>query len=116
MAIIVARCEIHLLEIAAVAKRGVHQADAFKKRLPVKLGGQPHAGNNVAYCHGHRCLFLMFGTNNLVGGGALGGEALIQPSEDGSDFWIEVAQALNQAHRESALQRRVSKTAKYLVR
>ena len=86
--------KIEIAKIAIAAKNLIGETDALKKSVPIEFGGQAHAGDNVS--DGYRCsgLILMFRPNHLVGRGPLGGEALVEPQQNGGNTRIQVAQTL----------------------
>ena len=92
--------EIHRREIAAGAHDRVDRADAFEEFRPIDRRDQAHAGDDVAHRHVHRALALNFLVDDLVGGGSLGAQSVVQPAQRRCRVRIAVAQALRQLHGE----------------
>ncbi len=105
MPIGVARREIHGAEITSVAQNLVDQAHFLKECLPVERGSQAHARDDVAHCHAHGRLLLMFRAHDLVGAGSLGGEPIVEPDQDRADFGIKIAQPLDELDGECPVER-----------
>ncbi|HEV8242887.1 MAG TPA: hypothetical protein VGQ07_02755 [Nitrospirales bacterium] len=78
---------------------------------PVKGRRQAHAGDDVAHGDAHGRLLLVLGVDNVVGGGALRGQALVEPQQDGTHLRIQIAQALDELHGKRRRQRPVLKAA-----
>ena len=109
MAVGISGGKIHLGEGGAATENVVHQADALKKVRPVKGRCQAHAGDDVAHGDAHGRLLLVLGVDNVVGGGALRGQALVEPEQNGAHLRIQIAQALDELHGKRRRQRRVLK-------
>src|SRR6202047_2128597 len=112
MAIVTPGCEIHFGKIASGAQNLVNQAHAFKKNLPIKIGGQPHAGDHVAAGDGDGCWSLMLGADDFIRRGAWRSQPFVEPNENGTDFGIEISQSLNELNGESPFKRLLFKVSK----
>ena len=105
-AVKIARREIHLAKQAGGRKYAVHQADALDQFVPVNVGNQAQAGNDVA--HGDRtgALSLVFVVDDRVGRRSLRGQHVIEPRQRGGDPRILVAQPVHQLDCKCSQQRR----------
>ena len=104
MPIGIAGGEIELREIRVSAENLIHQADAFKKIGPLEGGHQAHAGDDVAHRHVHGRLQLVLLADDIVRGGLLFRQPLIQPRQDGANVGIHIAQPLEQLDGEGGRQ------------
>ncbi len=110
VAIIVPSREIHFREKTFVTQNLIHQADALEEFVPIKSGHQPHARNYVAHGNGHGRLILVLGADDFIRRGSLRVQPFIEPEQDRTYLRIQIAQTLNELHRECSLQRPLLKS------
>src|SRR5271156_36487 len=105
VAVVIARGEIHVRKITSIAQNLIHEADAFEEHLPVELRHQAHAGDDVAHGDSHGSLLLVLRSDNLIRGGALSSQTLVQQYENGANFRVQVAQTLHELNGKSPFER-----------
>ena len=94
------RRKIHALEIAVAGKNSVDEAKPLEQLLPVDIGNQPQAGDDVANRDIRRPLLAMDITHHQVGRRVLDGHSLIEPGQRGRDPRILIAQPMHELDRE----------------
>ena len=109
MSVRVPRGKVHFSVARGTSQNLIDRADAFKKVRPVKRRRQPHAGDDIAHRDAHGRLLLMLGMHQVVGGGALSGQAFIQPQQHGSHLGVQVTEPLNKLYGKRGVQRAVLK-------
>ena len=93
MAVGIARRKVHGREITAIAQYPINKTDALKKRFPIEVCDQAHAGNDISHRHTGGRLLLVLGAHDFIRAGSLSSQTFVKPEENGTYFGIQITQA-----------------------
>ena len=97
--------KIHALEVAAARKNSIDEAEPLEQLLPVDIGNQTQAGDDVANRDVLRALSAMFVAHDCIGCHVLNRQTLVEPCQRGRDLRILIAQPMHELDREGSRER-----------
>ena len=100
-----ARWEIHALEVAAGRENSIDEAEPLEQLLPVDIGNQAQAGDDVANRDVRRALPAMYVAHDCIGCRVLDRQTLVEPCQRRRDLRILIAQPMHELDRKGSRER-----------